>query len=55
VLAIALREVQRWLQRVGTSQRQGQTGSITVVHRFGSALNLNLPPLPTVIVQRLSA
>ncbi len=47
VLAIALREVQRWLQRVGTSQRQGQTGSITVVQRFGSALNLNLPPLPT--------
>ena len=42
VLAIALREVQRWLQRVGTSQRQGQTGSITVVQRFGSALNLNL-------------
>jgi hypothetical protein len=42
VLAIALREVQRWLQRVGTGQRQGQTGSITVVQRFGSALNLNL-------------
>merc|ERR1711965_556693 len=43
VLAIALREVQRWLQRVGTGRRQGQTGSITVVQRFGSALNLNLP------------
>jgi len=42
VLAIALREVQRWLQRVGTGRRQGQTGSITVVQRFGSALNLNL-------------
>ena len=42
VLAIALREVQRWLQRVGTSQRQGQTGSITVVQRFGGALNLNV-------------
>ena len=24
-------------------RRQGQTGSITVVQRFGSALNLNLP------------
>ena len=44
VLAIAQREVQRWLQRVGTGQRDGQTGSITVVQRFGSALNLNLPP-----------
>ena len=28
--------------RVGTSQREGQTWSITVVQRFGSALNLNL-------------
>ena len=42
VLAIALREVQRWLRREGTGQRDGQTGSITVVQRFGSALNLNL-------------
>ena len=42
VLAIALREVQRWLQRVGTGQQDGQTGSITVVQRFGSVLNLNL-------------
>ena len=32
------REVQRWRYRVGTGQRLGQTGSITVVQRFGLAL-----------------
>jgi hypothetical protein len=42
VLAIALREIQRWLRSEGTAQLAGEAGSITVVQRFGSALNLNL-------------
>jgi hypothetical protein len=42
VLAIALREIQRWLRTKGTAQLAGEAGSITVVQRFGSALNLNV-------------
>ena len=42
VLAIALREVGRWLREEGTGQPGGETGSLTVVQRFGSALDLNV-------------
>jgi len=41
VLKVALRVIQRWL-RQRTGQPSGQGGSVTVVQRFGSALNLNL-------------
>jgi len=41
VLKVALREIQRWL-RQRTGQGTGQGGSVTVVQRFASALNLNL-------------
>lgn len=41
VLAIGLREIGRWYRKA-CGQPGGQTGSITAVQRFGSALNLNL-------------
>ena len=41
VLRIALRVVTRWM-RERTGAEAGQGGSVTVVQRFGSALNLNL-------------
>ena len=44
VLRIALSEIQRWTNVHGVQPRRpgGRTGSITVIQRFGSALNLNL-------------
>src|SRR5690606_38243996 len=40
VLSVLMREVTRWYQeRTGV---RGQTGSVTVTQRFGSAMNLNL-------------
>ena len=40
-LSIGLREIQRWM-RERTGCRQGRGGSVTVIQRFGSALNLNV-------------
>ena len=44
VLRIALSEIQRWTNVHGVQPRRpgGRTGSITVIQRFGGALNLNL-------------
>jgi len=43
VLRCALWVVTRWLRsRGGTAARAGAPGSVTVIQRFGSALNLNL-------------
>ncbi len=43
VLRCALRVVTRWLRaRGGPAARTGAPGSVTVIQRFGSALNLNL-------------
>jgi len=44
VLKVALEEVQRWLRRSGIygGSPGGRGGTITVLQRFGSALNLNL-------------
>ena len=43
VLRCALRVVTRWLRsRGGAAARAGAPGSVTVIQRFGSALNLNL-------------
>jgi len=43
VLRCALRVVTRWLRaRGGPAARAGAPGSVTVIQRFGSALNLNL-------------
>ena len=41
VLQVALRVIARWYRRE-SGRRHGQTGSITAIQRFGSALNLNL-------------
>jgi len=41
VLQVALREISRWY-RQASGRRAGQTGSVTAIQRFGSALNLNL-------------
>ena len=41
VLAIALREITAWM-RERAGETGGQGGSVTVIQRFGSALNLNL-------------
>jgi Putative transposase/Transposase zinc-binding domain len=41
VLQVALRTFKRWYCRK-TGRSEGQTGSVTAVQRFGSALNLNL-------------
>ena len=41
VLRTALRRVERWY-RGATGRRLGKSGAITVIQRFGSALNLNL-------------
>jgi hypothetical protein len=44
VLAVAIRTLTRFLARRAAvrSHSGGRTGSVTVVQRFGSALNLNL-------------
>ena len=41
VLQVALRVISRWY-RGASGRRHGQTGSITAIQRFGSALNLNV-------------
>ncbi len=41
LLAIALAEIRAWMRR-RTGEADGETGSITVIQRFGSALNLNV-------------
>ena len=41
VLQVALRVIARWYRRE-SGRRRGETGSITAIQRFGSALNLNL-------------
>jgi len=41
LLAIGLREIQR-LMRKKTRRKSGKGGSVTVIQRFGSALNLNV-------------
>ncbi|HJN75556.1 MAG TPA: transposase, partial [Myxococcota bacterium] len=44
VLGVAIAEIQRWTARHGVQPARpgGQTGSVTVIQRFGGALNLNL-------------
>ena len=41
MLAIGLREIQRWM-RQRTRRWNGKGGSVTMIQRFGSALNLNV-------------
>ncbi len=41
LLAIALQEIRGWMRR-RTGEPRGETGTITVIQRFGSALNLNV-------------
>lgn len=41
VLRVALRCIERWY-RGETGRREGRSGSVTAIQRFGSALNLNL-------------
>jgi hypothetical protein len=41
VLRVALRQIARWYRKT-SGRRLGQSGSVTAIQRFGSALNLNL-------------
>ena len=41
VLRVALRQIARWYRKT-SGRRLGQSGSVTAIQRFGSALNLNV-------------